>query len=334
MKKFSVIIPNWNGVRFLKVCLESLSKQSYRDFEVIIVDNGSTDESISYIKKEFPRFKVIALEGNFGFARAVNVGIKKAGGDFIALLNNDTETDKNWLKYILKATQNHPKAAFFASKMLDYKRRDIIDSCGDAMTWCGRSYNIGEGNNDSTNYREEKYIFGACAGAAAYRKEFFDRIGHFDEDFFAYLEDIDLDFRAQLMGMKCLFVPDAIVYHIGSATAGRGSGFAFQQMVRNHLLLILKNYPLKSLIRHSVKILYSELRLLAAAKRENYLREYGNAIKGALACLRTVLAKRSIIQRNIVISHEELDEVIDASFPYKAPYQAVKDALGTLGRRS
>jgi hypothetical protein len=327
MPKISIIIPNWNGARFLGTCLKSLAKQNYQDFEVIVVDNGSSDNSVDFIKKEYPQHQVIALKENVGFARAVNIGIKATPSNLIALLNNDTEVDKNWLGEIAHAAAKYPEATFFASKMMDYKRRDIIDSCGDAMTWSGRSYKIGEGSKDSPKYCKEKYIFGACAGASAYRKEFFDKVGYFDEDFFAYMEDVDLDFRAQLLGLKCLFVPSAIVYHIGSATAGRGSGLAFRHMVRNHLFLILKNYPLAGLARHSARILYSELRLLAAARRERYLKEYFWAMKEVLFNLGLTLAKRAKIQKKTHVSLGALNQVIELNFPYKPAVKALQDIL-------
>jgi len=327
MKKISIIIPNWNGRNILGSCLGSIKHQSYRSFEVIIVDNGSTDGSINYVKKEYSQYKIIVLKDNVGFARAVNVGVKASRGDLVALLNNDTEADKHWLREIANAAVRHPEATFFASKMMDYKRRNIIDSCGDAMTWTGRSYKIGEGKKDSAKYQKERYIFGACAGAAAYRKEFFDKVGYFDEVFFAYLEDVDLDFRAQLLGLKCLFVPSAIVYHIGSATAGRGSGFAFRQMIRNHIFLIIINFPIRYLWHYGAKIIYSELRLLAAAWREGYLGEYLRAMGDVLVNFKRMLAKRASVQRNIKISFIELSKVVEAEFVYKPISQAAKDAL-------
>jgi len=326
--KCSIIIPNWNGRRFLKTCLGSLAAQSHKPFEIILVDNGSTDATIDFVKKRFPRVKIIALAKNVGFAAAVNAGIKKASGDYVALLNNDTEADKNWLKNMLDAARRQPEAMFFASKMLDYYKRDTIDSCGDAMTWCGRSYKIGEGEKDGPRYQKEKFIFGACAGAALYRKEFFAEVGYFDEDFFAYLEDVDIDFRAQFLGLKCLFASDARVYHIGSATAGRKSRFAFGLMIRNHFFVILKDYPLSLLIANLPKIIYSEFRFFLASIREGFVGKYFQSILGIILQTRTMLKKRGFIQRHRTVSNQELNKNIDNNFNYKPLFQALKNYRG------
>lgn len=324
--KFSIIIPTWNGKVFLKACFDSLKNQSFKDFEVILVDDFSTDDTIQYTKKYFPWVKIIEKSKNSGFPSSVNLGIKAAKGEFIALLNNDTEVDKDWLQNILNSATNHPEAGFFASKMLDFKDRSIIDSCGDGMTWSGRGYKIGELKKDSRKFETERYVFGACGGAAVYRKELFDRIGLFDEDFKFYLEDVDIDFRAQLAGYKCVFVPGAKVYHIGSATAGKRSSFSFKMMIKNHFHLILKNYPWQKIISNIFKLKYSELRFFAAAIKYHFVREYFWGVNQALLESPKMLPKRRRIQRNRKASLKELDQIIDPKFNYKSLSKAIKDA--------
>ena len=205
--KISVIIPNFNGQRFLKTCLDSLRKQSYQDFEVIVVDNGSTDGSIKYIAENYPEVRIIPLIKNFGFSRAVNEGIKVSRGKYIALLNNDTEADPEWLKELYYALERNPELGFCASRMINYYHRDILDGAGDCFPRSCRPFKRAIGNE---GYNITKLVFGASAGAALYKKELFETVGYFDEDFFAYFEDVDLSLRAQLLGFKCLYVSTAI----------------------------------------------------------------------------------------------------------------------------
>jgi len=315
MKKISIIIPNWNGIKFLKICLDSIKKQTYNNYEVIIVDNGSTDNSILFIKKHYPWVKLIKLDKNIGFSPAVNLGIKSSNGELIALINNDLEMDINWLKIISDSADKYPEYGFFACKMLDFKHRNLIDSCGDAMSWSGRSWKLYE--FETTSKITENYpVFGACAGAAVYRKKMLDKIGLFDEDFFAYLEDVDLDFRAQLAGYKCLFIANAIVYHIGSGTSGKRSGFSFELMIKNHYHLIYKNFPTIKLFSSLPKLLYSELRLFIAAIKYKFLINYLRGLYRAFKEFPRMIKKRKQIQSNIKVDTDYLNTVIYNKFPY------------------
>lgn len=325
MNKFSIIIPNWNGQKFLKVCLDSIREQSYKNFEIIIIDNGSADDSVSFLEQNYSEVGLIKLEKNIGFAAAVNIGIKKAKSELIFLLNNDTELDRDFLKEMNDVANNNPEAGMFAAKMLSFQNRDVIDTCGDRMTWSGRSYKFGEGEKDSELFSKQYFTFGACAGAAVYRKEMFDEIGLFDEDFFAYLEDVDIDFRAQLAGFKCLFVPEAIVYHLGSATSNQISGFAFRLMIKNHYHLIFKNFPLMKLIVNCPKFVYSDLRFLAAAIRYRLVGPYFAGIGQAIIQSPKMFTKRRNIQKNRKVNLKYLDSVIDTNFDYKPIFKAIYD---------
>lgn len=254
---FSLIIPNWNGKVHLKECLDSVGWQTFTDFEAILVDNGSTDGSLDYAKVAFPEVRILPLPDNVGFAAGVNYGIEAAQGQFIVLLNNDTEVDPDWLKNLHAATREHPEIAIFASKLLNYYTRNTIDSAGDAVHLRSGPYKIGEGDI-TDKYSERSVIFGACGGGGCYRRELFDQIGCFDEDFFAYFEDVDLSFRANWAGFRCMSVPEAVIYHKvgGTSDTSPASKDRFDIMRRrNFIFLVIKNYPALFLWKYSPYIL-------------------------------------------------------------------------------
>ena len=251
----SVIIPNFNGKTFLQPCLESLIKQEKADKEVIVVDNGSQDESVEFVKSYFPEVRVIALNKNLGFAGAVNQGIQQAKGDFIAVLNNDTVVEPDWLEVICSFLRENPGVGFCASKIVNRGDSDVMDSVGHGITRSGYTFNIGNGSKNSNRYNRPKEVFGAPAAAAVYRKAMLEDIGSFDEDFFMYLEDVDLSFRAQLRGYKCVYVPEAVVGHVGAGTSGKQyHKDNVYYMVRNAIYVLLKNMPKEILKAHYFRI--------------------------------------------------------------------------------
>ena len=250
----SVIIPNWNGKKFLKTCLDSLRKQTYQDIEIILVDNGSKDGSVLFTKENFPEVRILQFEENFGFSAAVNKGIRASKGEYISLLNNDTEVDPHWLQELKKGLDENPKVGFCASKIFFYDQRKRINSVGLRMGVDDSAWDIGFDALDKEQYDEKQFIFGACAAAAIYRRSLFQDVGFFDEDFFIYVEDVDLSFRAQLRGYKCLYVPSAIVYHRWSATAQQNKNISGFYIERNLLFNLMKNMPLYFLIRFPLKI--------------------------------------------------------------------------------
>ena len=321
---FSIVIPNWNGQKFLDKCLRSLQKQTLKDFEIIVVDNSSSDDSVPFIKKNYPGARILELPKNLGFAAAANRGIKEAGGDLIALLNNDTEADKNWLEQIKQAADENPEAGFFASKMLDFKNHSIIDSCGVGITWAGRSFNIGLGEKDSAKYEKNAYVFGACGGAAIYRKELLNQIGLFDEDYFMYMEDVDLSFRAQIAGFKCLYVADAKVYHLGSGSSGGAlSPFAFRLYTRNRWLFIFKNFPCIRICLNLHRIIYSELRYFSAALRDHFVKEFIQAKFSFLMNIGKFIKKRKQIRNSYKVTDKYMDEIIAKEFDYRPIPKAI-----------
>ena len=214
--RLTVIIPTWNRARLLERCLVSLAGQRVT-CPVLVVDNGSTDSTRGMLEVRFPEVEVLALEENQGFARAVNRGILHSKSEYVALLNNDTEVDPGWVEAGIAALDRNPGYWFLASRMMDFRRRDTIDSAGDGYDRTGMPYKRGRGELHQ-RHSERRPVLGASAGAAFYRRELFQRIGLFDEKYYMYLEDVDLSLRAQLTGHPCLYVPEAAVYHIEAAS--------------------------------------------------------------------------------------------------------------------
>lgn len=237
----SIIIVNWNGAQHLPVCLNALRRQTYRTFEVILVDNASRDNSLDLVTKNYPEVKVIALSHNRGFTGGNNAGLRAARGEIVALLNNDTEADEHWLAEVTAAFERHPEAGSVASKMKLFDRRDTFHTAGDFYRMDGLPGNRGVWEVDRGQYDREEYVFSACGGSAAYRRAVLDQIGLLDEDFFFSCEDVDLGWRAQLAGWRCVYAPRAVVYHKLKATGGGVTASYYDG--RNFIWIIAKNYP-------------------------------------------------------------------------------------------
>lgn len=248
MKKATVVIPNYNGKQYMKGCLEALALQDNSDFDVIVVDNGSTDGSTSYIQEQFGWVKVIPLEKNLGFPAAVNQGIKAAVTPYVILLNNDTEAEPSFVRELVEGMERHPSCFSGSAKMLCYDDHMVIDDAGNRYCALGWAYAIGKGKKD-VGFEWEQRVFSACAGAAIYRRECFTEIGYFDERHFAYLEDVDVGYRARIFGYKNYFFPKARVYHIGSATTGsRYNNWKATLSARNSVYTAYKNMPFLQLL--------------------------------------------------------------------------------------
>jgi len=308
-----VIIPNWNGRKLLETCLVSLGRQTFRDFEIIVVDNGSTDDSAEMVRTCYPDVKLVPLLENEGFSRAVNHGINAAAGKYIALLNNDTEAHPEWLGELVKTMDQNPEIGFCASKMLNFFQRDRIDNAGDKLAFYGNI--TGKGELDAGQYDRPRLLFSACAGAAAYRGEMLRDTGLFDEDFFAYYEDIDLGLRAQLMGYRCLFVPTAVVYHIHQATSDRMPAKRFLFLQRNIVFVHLKNMPLRLLLKIlpaflTVHLLVSVTYLIKNKDPKTVLAIYLHLLKK----LPSTLRKRRLIQKKMRVTNPYI-ESITGPFP-------------------
>lgn len=256
--KVAVIVVNWNGERFIRGCLRSLQAQDEIDREIVVVDNGSTDGSAAVIADEFPGVRLILNSGNLGFATANNQALRATDSPYVALLNNDAEAEPGWLRSLLAAMESGPRIGSCASLMLFAHNPAIVNSAGIALDRAGIAWDR-LGGRPASEASEPEEIFGACAGAALYRREMLDEVGAFDDDFFAYLEDVDLAWRARLRGWRCLYVPTARVRHYHSGTAGEGSPFKNFLLGRNKIWTLIKNYPAPQLLYYLPAIVLLDL---------------------------------------------------------------------------
>lgn len=259
----SIIIPHWNGLEHLETCLSALRRQTYREFEVILVDNGSTDGSQAYVRATFPEVRLLELGRNMGFTGACRAGYRVARGRFIVLLNNDTEARAGWLEAIVDGFQRYPRAGAIASKLLLFDRRDHFHAAGDYYSVDGIPGNRGVWQHDEGQFEREEEVFSACAAASAYRRRMLDEIGFLDDRFYFSCEDVDLGWRAQLHGWQVIYLPQAIVYHKLKATGGSVTGSYYDG--RNFLYLIMKNYPASLLRRYWRHILRAQWRITREA---------------------------------------------------------------------
>ncbi|MCH5279959.1 MAG: glycosyltransferase family 2 protein [Lachnospiraceae bacterium] len=246
MMKTTVVVPNYNGIRYLKNCIERLlAAKKKGDFVILVVDNGSTDKSLDVAKdyEEKELIRLVQFPKNMGFCKAVNAGIKLAETEYVLLLNNDTEVTESFVVNLERFMDRHPKAFSVSSKMLSLQQPEIIDDCGDLYCALGWAFGLGKGKT-SDRYEKDGKIFAACGGASLYRKEVFDKIGLFDENHFAYLEDVDIGYRALIGGYANYFCHDAVVYHAGSGFSGsRYNKFKIDLSAKNSIYLIYKNMP-------------------------------------------------------------------------------------------
>ncbi|MHC4944341.1 MAG: glycosyltransferase family 2 protein [Planctomycetota bacterium] len=241
----SVVIANLDGEPYLRDCLGSLHAQRFKDFEVIVVDNGSRDGSLALIEREFSWVKVIALEKNEGFARGNNVGFEASKAVYVATLNNDTIADPGWLEALHEAAEEDPRVGMVASKILLGRKGKEIDSVGMLLYPDGMTRQRGRGETDQGQYDHPEEVLFPSACAALYRKAMLDEIGGFDEDFFSYCEDSDLGFRARIAGWKAVSAPGAVVRHLYSQTGGKYSAFKAYQIERNHHWVLWKGLPFR-----------------------------------------------------------------------------------------
>lgn len=261
----SVIIPHWNGIQHLPTCLDAMQRQTFTAHEVILVDNGSTDGSQELLRRSYPQVRLLELKRNLGFTGACNAGFRVARGDYVILLNNDTEAHPAWLESLVDGFRRYPQAGILASKLLLFDRRDHFHAAGDYYRLDGIPGNRGVWQRDEGQYDREEEVFGACGAAAAYRRTMLDQIGFLDDAFYFSCEDVDIAWRAQLTGWRVIYLPRAVVYHKLKATGGSVTGSYYDG--RNFLYVIWKNYPTTLLRRHWRAILRAQLRISRQALR-------------------------------------------------------------------
>lgn len=314
--KISIIIPNWNGKHFLKNCLESLKKQTFQDFETIIIDNGSSDGSVEYIKNYYPEVIIEQFSENKGFSIAINKGIELSNGNYIFLLNNDTEVEKRCLQVLNRILDKRKDIGFCATKMLYFYDRNKINDCGDVFSIYGIAHQGGKGENNGWKYNKEELVFGACAGAAIYQKEVFNKIGTLDDIFFAYLEDIDLSFRAQLFGFKCLYIPEAIVYHIDGGTSKKIDNFSRFLTLRNSLYVITKNLPFLLIVILLPFLIIGQLRNIFMGIKHKCLKLIFFVYKDFFKNFQSLLKKRKYIQNNKKVGTFYILKILSKKYPF------------------
>lgn len=244
-KLVTIIIPNYNGLVFMEPCFAALDQQDWKGYEVLVVDNGSGDGSVEWLNKH--QVPTIFLNENTGFSGAVNVGIKAATTPYVLLLNNDTEATPSFVREMVEAAERSSRIFAVGSKMIQLHDKEKIDTAGDMFSLMGWAYQRGVGQ-PSKGYNRSREVFSACAGAAIYRRSVFEEIGYFDEMHFAYLEDMDICYRAKIYGYHNRYCPDAVVYHVGSGTSGsKYNSFKVRLAARNNIYLNYKNMPLLQL---------------------------------------------------------------------------------------
>nr|WP_330408861.1 glycosyltransferase family 2 protein [Roseburia inulinivorans] len=218
MQEVTIVIPNYNGKRLLENCLKTLEQQTYKDFKVLVVDNGSSDGSTE-VSSEQLELEIVSLKENLGFCGAVNVGIQKTKTPYLILLNNDTETDRYFVEKLLAGIKKSEHIFSCGAQMIDFKDHEMLDNAGDLYTAMGWAVARGKGKK-CEDFEQAVRVFSCCAGAAIYRMDILKKIGGLDEQHFAYLEDVDLGYRARIDGFENWYTPEAKVYHVGSATTG------------------------------------------------------------------------------------------------------------------
>ncbi len=312
MAQISVIIPNWNGEKLLASCLDSVFKQSFNDFEVIVVDNGSQDGSVKLVESRYPQVHLIALPKNVGFAAAVNLGIKKSRAPFVALLNNDAIVTANWLAKLYQAAVGHPEVFGVAPKIISASMKGVIENAGDKINIVCQAYPIGRGA-ESSKFSRPGYVFGASGAASLFRRSVLVKLGLFDEDFFFYFEDVDFSFRAQLAGFKCWYEPEAVVYHYGEKSAVRLGDFIEYQRLRNTLYLMIKNLPVGLLLRRGrfwkipLVLLHTFYFFVKNGKGKYALWAWRDVVFS----LPKLLAKRRMIFKMCRVSLDSIDQLME-----------------------
>ncbi|MBN1991425.1 MAG: glycosyltransferase family 2 protein [Anaerolineae bacterium] len=307
----SIIIPHYNGVPHLPLCFNALRAQTYPHLEIILADNGSTDESVPLTRRDFPEVTIIELGQNMGLTGAINRGIRQASGQIIVPLNNDTEVAPGWAQALVEALQKSPQAGIVASKMLLFDRRDTLHSAGDGFGTNGIPINRGVWQKDEGQFDHDTYIFGGCGGAVAYRREMLTDIGLFDEDLFMYLEDVDLNWRAQLAGYRAVFAPNAVVYHRLSATGG--GVIASFYTGRNTIWVLAKDLPGFIFRRYWPAIIKAQSKILFDALRAWRGEAARARLRGQLAGLWGLpkwLAKRNAVMRKKRVADEYLASLL------------------------
>ena len=326
MPKISLVVLNWNGKQHLETCFNSINEQTYKDFETLLVDNGSNDGSVELVKEKFPWIKIISLPKNIGFPRGNNEGIKRTNGEYVLTLNNDTKLDKDTLKNLMEAVEKNPGVGLFSLKMVFFYEPNLINSTGTLVYKDGSAINRGMKKEDEGQFEQIEEILGPCAGAALYKKEMLEDIKHgedeyFDKHFWIYLEDTDLSLRAQLNGWKALYVPNSIIHHVHSATMIARSPMKLYLSERNRIWYTIKDFQLPLLLKtpyHTIKRYLKIAKNLKKStegknsyKKSEFIKALLKAWAVGLVFIPRALKKRRIVQKNKKITNKEFYNLIE-----------------------
>jgi GT2 family glycosyltransferase len=325
----SVVIPNWNGADHLPTCLDALRRQTFADFDTLVVDNGSTDRSLELLGQCYPKVQVIALPRNQGYAGGCNAGMQAARGHTVVVLNNDTEVTPTWLEELLSALERHPEAGMATPKVLLWADRTRLHTTGDYVRTNGIPDSRGVWQVDRGQFDDQLYVFGAAGVAPAYRREMLDEIGLFDSDFGSYCEDVDLSWRAQLAGYRCVYAPRSVLYHKVSAT-GRGTLRSFF-VARNTIWMLIKNLPAALWHHHRQEIVAAQKQRFTDACRAWRGAEARATLRGQMASvigLHRVLRKRADIQARRRADDVYLESLLVPHTPGTGPGEPAQHRVG------
>ena len=322
----SVIVVNWNGEHLLRECLNALQSQTYEQYEIILVDNGSADDSVGQVRDIFPSIKVVEITENKGFAGGNNEGLKLSQGEFIALLNNDTRVDEKWLENLVKPMGMDSSVGICASKVL-VEATGKIDSAGECLTTWAVGFKRGFGR-ESKEYTDQEGVFGACAAASLYRRAMIEDIGFLDEDFFFNDEDTDLHFRARLRGWKCIYVPSAVVHHKVNATIGKYGDRHVYYHVRNLEFIWIKNMPTGLMLRYAHHKFFQEVgSFFYLCLRHGKWKSFFRGKRDAFRMLPVMLEKRRNIQGKKSVTNQYIQSILMPIYSKELIYQKVRQFI-------
>lgn len=319
--RVAVVIPNLNGGDFIANCLNSLEKQSVKP-HILVVDNGSADSSVGIINNSFPGVELLTFKDNAGFSGGVNRGLRpllKQSYDYIALLNNDAVVDKDWLKELLRAAEKNKKLGIITGKFMRMDKKHI-DSTGDMLSTRGMPFPRGRNQKDSQDFNDPGLVFGATGGASLYNTKMLNQIGLFDEDFFAYFEDVDISFRAQLAGWKVWYQPTAIAYHHVGGTSSKMGNFARFHTIKNFMMLYNKNMPGWLFWKYKPLFFYQLIRIKLGALRDGDFGVFLSAFWAATKLCPSTIKKRRAIQKTRKVSSKYINSILFHGRPPKIPH--------------
>jgi GT2 family glycosyltransferase len=321
----SVIIVTWNSKKYLPTCLDKLSTQTFHHFEVILIDNGSEDGTLHRLQAGYKNLhlSIEKLASNYGFAAANNLGARLAHGKWLALLNADAFPDPDWLEQLLFAAQKNPEFTFFSSRQIQFNRPDLLDGAGDEYHVSGLAWRKYYNHTEKEYGTQPDEVFSACAAASFYLRDDFLKVNGFDEAYFSYFEDVDLSFRLRLAGGRCLYVPQATVHHVGSASSGKMSDFVIYHGHRNLVWTYFKNMPSWLLWfylpLHILMNIYFVFSFAFKGKGRAILMAKWDALRG----IPSILQKRRNVQKSRSISISEIYRIMEKGLlsPYWASRQ-------------